>query len=123
MRAGGGKQKGAAHERYICVELSRWMSAGAHDDLFWRSAMSGGRSTVAAKGGRRLAAQAGDISCIHAKGSPLTDKYYIECKSYRDLNFVGLLKRKGKLAEFWLETRKQAAHYSKLPLLIAKQNQ
>ena len=85
--------------------------------------MSGGRSTVAARKGKRLAAQAGDISCIHASGSALTDQYYFELKTYRDLNFVGLLKRKGKLAEFWLETRKQAAHYGKQPLLIAKQNQ
>jgi hypothetical protein len=99
------------------------MSNGKHEDFYWRSSMSGGRSTVAARKGKRLAAQAGDISCIHSFGSPLTDKYYIECKSYRDLNFAGLFTGKGKLIEFWRETRKQAAHYSKHPLLIAKQNQ
>jgi hypothetical protein len=99
------------------------MSAGKHEDYYWRASMSGGRSTVASRKGKRLAAQAGDISCIHASGSPLTDAFLIECKNYRDLNFVGLLKRTGKLAQFWLETRKQADHYKKLPMLIAKQNQ
>jgi hypothetical protein len=123
MRKGGGKFKGASFEREVCTSLSLWMSAGKNEDLYWRSAMSGGRSTVASRKGKRLAAQAGDISCIHASGSPLTDAFLIECKSYRDLNFVGLLKRTGKLAQFWLETRKQALHYKKLPMLIAKQNQ
>jgi hypothetical protein len=123
MRKGGGKFKGASFEREVCTSLSLWMSAGKSEDLYWRSAMSGGRSTVASRKGKRLAAQAGDISCIHASGSPLTDAFLIECKNYRDLNFVGLLKRTGKLAQFWLETRKQALHYKKLPMLIAKQNQ
>ena len=123
MRKGGGKFKGASFEREVCTSLSLWMSVGKNEDLYWRSAMSGGRSTVASRKGKRLAAQAGDISCIHASGSPLTDAFLIECKSYRDLNFVGLLKRTGKLAQFWLETRKQALHYKKLPMLIAKQNQ
>lgn len=85
--------------------------------------MSGGRSTVAAAKGKRLATQCGDISAIHPEGSKLTDKFLIECKAYRDLNFTGLLLKRGKLAEFWLETRKQAVQYKKYPMLIAKQNQ
>ena len=123
MRKGGGKQKGSSFERKICVDLSLWLSQGKQEDLLWRSAMSGGRASVAAVGGKRFAQQAGDISAIHSLGLKLTDKFLIECKNYRDLNFTGLLMRRGKLAEFWLETRKQAAHYKKHPLLIAKQNQ
>ena len=117
-----GKQKGSAFERQICKALSEWLTHGKKVDCFWRSAMSGGRATVARKSGVAIR-QSGDISAVSQEGHALTDKYYIECKSYRDLNFVGLLKRKGKLAEFWLETRKQADHYKKLPMLIAKQNQ
>ena len=85
--------------------------------------MSGGRSTVAAAKGKRLAAQDGDISAIHPIGYKFTDKFYPECKAYRDLNFAGLLLKRGKLAEFWLETRKLAMQYKKHPILIAKQNQ
>lgn len=118
-----GKQKGAAFEREICVKLSLWISKGQQEDCYWRSAASGGRSTVAAGRGKRLAAQAGDISCIHPIGAPLTDMFYLECKAYRDLKFVGLLKGKGHLVEFWCETIVQARNYGKLPLLIAKQNQ
>jgi hypothetical protein len=123
MLPGAGKRKGSAFERQVCVSLSLWMSKGANEDLFWRSAASGGRSTVAAAKGKRLATQAGDISAIHPLGSKLTDRFLIECKSYKDLNFAGLLLKRGKLAEFWLECRKQAVQYQKAPMLIAKQNQ
>lgn len=83
--------------------------------------MSGGRSTVAAGRGKRLAAQAGDISCIHPIGAPLTDKFYLECKDYADLQHKGLITGKGHLVEFWCETVVQARNYDKLPLLIAHQ--
>jgi hypothetical protein len=122
MRKGGGKSKGAAFEREVCVLLSRWVTAGKRDDCYWRSAMSGGRSTVARRKGVSLATQAGDISCIHPDGHRLTNKFYIECKHYKDLNFLGLLKGTGYLVEFWLETKQQAQRYQKLPMLIAKQN-
>lgn len=123
MKPGSGKSKGSAFERSCCVALSLWVSGGKQEDCYWRSSMSGGRSTVAARRGTRLAAQAGDISCIHPVGAPLTDKFYLECKAYRDLKFVGLLKGKGHLVEFWAETVIQARNYGKLPMLIAKQNQ
>jgi hypothetical protein len=122
MRKGGGKQKGAAFEREVCRELSLWMSHGKQEDVYWRSAMSGGRSTVAFALGKRFQNQAGDISCISPVGDPLTRRFLIECKSYAKLNFLGLLTGKGNLIEFWGEALVQAAAYNKLPLLIAKQN-
>jgi hypothetical protein len=116
------KQKGASFEREVCVLLSKWISHGVQEDVFWRSSMSGGRSTVAHARGKRLATQAGDISCIHPIGHAFTSKFLIECKHYADLNFLGLLTGKGHLIEFWLEASRQAFIYGKLPLLIAKQN-
>lgn len=123
MRVGGGKSKGSSFERLVCVKLSLWISKGANEDCYWRSAVSGGRSTVAAGRGKRLAAQAGDISCIHPIGAPLTDKFYLECKSYRDLEYKGLVTGKGHLVKFWCETVIQSRNYGKLPMLIAHQNQ
>lgn len=123
MRKGGGKAKGSAFEREVCRRLSLWVSSGRQEDVFWRSAMSGGRSTVAKIKGKRLAAQAGDISCIHPIGQHFADTFLVECKNYRDLNFIGLLSGKGNLLKFWDSTRKEASHYNKYPLLVAKQNQ
>lgn len=123
MRKGGGKSKGAAFEREICKSLSLWVSKGAQEDVFWRSAMSGGRSTVAHAKGKRLASQAGDISCIHPIGHAFANEFFLECKTYRDLKIIGLIKGTGNLVEFWAEAVLQANRYEKLPLLIAKQNQ
>lgn len=123
MRAGGGKQKGAQFEREICVKLSLWLTDGAQEDVLWRSSMSGGRSTVAHAKGKRMAAQAGDISAIDPRGHALIDKFVVECKAYADLNFIGLLRNTGHLVKFWTEVKTQASRYQKMPLMVARQNQ
>ena len=122
MRKGGGKSKGAAFERAICKELSLWLSRGKREDLLWRSAMSGGRSTVAARKGLTLKSQAGDISSIDKLSHSFIDTFYIECKFYRDLQLGSLIKGSGKLFSFWDIAKKEARLYKKLPILIAKQN-
>lgn len=123
MRKGGGKSKGSSFERDICKRLSLWLSEGTVEDCLWRSAMSGGRSTVAHAKGKRLADQAGDISAISPLGHTLTKRWMIECKNYRDLGFAGLPTKRGNLVKFWLEAKKQGRRYDKLPMMIVKQNQ
>lgn len=119
MKKGRGKQKGSAFERDICKRLSLWVTDGERKDCFWRSALSGGRATVS-KGEVR---QAGDICSVSSEGHSLTDRYYIECKSYADLQMQQfILHGKGKLSAFWLEAIKQSKKYNRLPILIAKQN-
>lgn len=116
------KAKGSSFEREICKRLSLWISNGTAEDCLWRSAMSGGRSTVAGKRGANLSRQAGDISAISPEGHALTDKFFVECKHVKNLNVRGLVTGKGLLWSFWIEACSQAATYSKSPLLIAKQN-
>jgi len=122
MRKGGGKAKGASFERDICRRLSLWVSHGQQEDVFWRSAMSGGRSTVAHAKGKKLGAQAGDISCIHPVGANFSNWFFCECKFYASLDFQGLLTRTGKLSSFWLTAWDESHKYSKHPMLIAKEN-
>lgn len=123
MKAGGGKQKGSEFERVICKALSLWVSEGQKEDLFWRSAMSGGRATVANKSGYILGNHAGDISATSIQGAGLTDRYYIEAKFYRSLQWDRfLLADTGLVAGFWTEAIKNAAVYKRQPILIAKQN-
>lgn len=119
-----GKQKGSAFERKVCKQLSLWVSGGKHEDLFWRSAMSGGRATVARKSGKDHARHAGDISATSPEGHALTDLWYVECKSYRDLAIMSaMLSGAGLLAKFWREAVEQAAHYKRMPMLVVHQNQ
>ena len=125
MNGKGSKAKGSDWERKVCVLLSEWVSHGAQRDCFWRSAMSGGRATVAAakNGDKLLRRQAGDITATAPEGHPLTDLYYIEAKAYRDLELTAfILGGKGVLAGFWSVIQEEAKRYGKLPMLICKQN-
>src|ERR1039458_9196081 len=117
-KRGGGKQKGAAFERKICQELSVWVSEGKRKDLYWRSAMSGGRATLGKRRGEDLAHQAGDICAVHPDGHVLTDSYFIECKHYRNLEFDRFLFGEGKLGKFWKVASAQAESHGRIPMLI-----
>jgi len=118
------KGKGAGFERLVCKRLSLWISGGKKPDVFWRSAMSGGRATVMAKKGTLAKASAGDITATGPEGHQLTDAFFLECKSYRNLALQPFLLGlgKGTLAKFWSIAEEEARKYDKMPLLIAKQN-
>jgi hypothetical protein len=124
MRPGGGKQKGADFEREVCKKLSLWVSRGEKEDLFWRSAMSGGRATVYRKQGKgQLARQAGDITATAPEGHVLTDQWYIECKFVADLRLDSwLLKDEGDLARYWTTAKEEAKAHGRDPMMIVKQN-
>jgi len=129
MRAGGGKAKGSSFEREICKRLSLWLSHGKRTDLFWRSAMSGGRATIAnrlGRGGRIKVRQPGDITAVAIEGAVLTDRYVIECKHVRNLQLTAFLLEgrgaKQSIAGYWKKLRGEAKRHHKLPMLIAKQN-
>jgi hypothetical protein len=123
MRKGGSKQKGSAFERLVCKQLSLLISKGRRTDLFWRSAMSGGRATLELKKDVLNQTQAGDISSIDMDSGWLTRDYMIECKHYNDLQFTsGFLSGTGNLYKFWTKLFKDAIARNKKPILIAKQN-
>lgn len=118
-----GAGKGAAFERETCKKLSLWVSGGKRDDLFWRSAMSGGRASIAFKKGGTNKSQAGDLCAMDHEGIPFMSKFMVECKFYRDLDlFQGVIGNYGRLKKFWVEANKQAKRSGKIPLLVAKQN-
>lgn len=120
------KQKGGKFERKICVALSRWVSHGKRDDLFWRSAMSGGRSTVAAKGGKKLHAQCGDITSVDPMGNILTERCYFELKHLKKCSFDDLVRGnsgQGSMLSIWRKTQTEAKRYNdRNPVLIFCQN-
>jgi hypothetical protein len=119
MKPGGSKKKGSQFEREVCKILSLWVTHGRSTDVFWRSAMSGGRATIHGVDVR----QCGDICSVAPEGHVLTDRYLVECKHVRNLSVsAGLLQGKGLLAQYWIEACSQAARHGKHPLLIAKQN-
>lgn len=83
----GGSHKGSGFEREICKQLSEWWTAdleGApRQDVFWRSAQSGGRATQRAKSGLRTAGSYGDITAVDPIGAPLLQLFTLELKRGR----------------------------------------
>ena len=75
-----GKGKGSGFERDICRQLSLWWSDGKDDDIFWRTASSGGRATQRNKKGKKTFGQAGDVQATNPIGQPLIDVCAIELK-------------------------------------------
>ena len=122
MRAGGGKSKGSAHERQCCKELSLWITDGKMEDCLWRSAISGGRATVARRKGK-MVRQGGDICAVSPEGHIFTDRWFVECKHVRNLELGKfLVKGTGDLATFWHKAGDEARRDAKEPMIIAKQN-
>lgn len=116
------QQKGAAFEREICVKLSEWVTNGEKKDVFWRTAMSGGRATVFKKKGS-LFRQSGDICSVALEGHELTDQYFFELKHYKSLDFPAFfVKGKGALGQFWQKAQDEAWSYRLKPVLIVKEN-
>jgi hypothetical protein len=121
MKPGGGKQKGSGFEREICKKLSLWVSEGNSDDLFWRSAMSGGRATVRTKKGQKTASGQGDITAVTTEGNKLTDHFVIECKNMKTLGLDSHVYDQGPLAGIWNKLKNETPK-NKKPMLIFKEN-
>lgn len=77
----GGKAKGNSYEREICGLLSEWWSSGKRDDIFWRSASSGGRATSRfRRSGKKTTGSHGDITAVCPSGNSLLRVACIEVK-------------------------------------------
>ena len=116
------KHKGSAFERTVCAKLSMWVSNGQHDDLLWRSAMSGGRGTrrEVSRGAQKVS---GDICAVAPGGHVLTNWWHIEAKHVKNMQLTSfILKQTGFLASEWKRCERQAKSHGKLPMLIVRQN-
>ena len=120
MRKGGGHAKGSDYERDVCRRLSRWVTNGEKDDVYWRSAMSGGMAT------RRKDTDSfisGDICAVREEGFALLRIFVIECKRVNDLHLHTLpYDRQSNIFLFWRQACTQARRERRQPLLIARQD-
>jgi hypothetical protein len=115
--------KGAAHERQMCRMLSEWVSRGKRQDLFWRSAMSGGRASIGRKkGAAEMGAIAGDIVATDAEGFKLLKWFCFECKFYADIGIAGLFYGHGGLILKWWEKHCLETPEGRIPVILCKEN-
>ncbi len=73
-------KKGSGFERAFCSQLSLWWSGGTSDDLFWRTAGSGGRSTNRKKRGKTADKGCGDICSTDPSSEPFMKVFCLELK-------------------------------------------
>lgn len=89
------KRIGNSYERDISYELSLWLTEGRRDDAVWRDASSGARSTVRAKK-NKLTAWKADIIATDEECAWFFKKFWIDTKSYKDVNFVFINSKNSK---------------------------
>lgn len=75
----GRSRKGSHYERETCRQLSEWWCPG-RDDIFWRTASSGGRATRRTKVQRKTFGQYGDLQAVDPIGAPLMKLITFELK-------------------------------------------
>ncbi|KKM85708.1 hypothetical protein LCGC14_1286300 [marine sediment metagenome] len=103
--------KGADWERTVCKFLSKWWTDNKRDDIFWRTAGSGGRATMRQKQGKKTRYQYGDMTIDDPIGKPFIDFFLVEMKrGYSDLNFLSLIdgkQKKPELIEWWKKAEEE----------------
>lgn len=117
--------KGAGFERQTCQRLSLWVSNMTREDVYWRSAMSGGRATLRTRRNRgpKLLAQAGDVTATHQLGHLLLEHFLLECKFYKDLKWSQAVHGVGgELPRVWHKPCKEADENARMPMVVVKQN-
>lgn len=128
MKAGAGKRKGGNFENKMCRALSLWWSEGERDDLFTRTASSGGRFTQRRKNNKDTANQEGDITATTEEGLPLIKACCLEMKNgYKNWSIMDILDkpvRNGKSTPqtFELFFQQASEAHSKWPVIIAKKD-
>lgn len=114
MKKGSGKRKGSKFERDICKKLSLWWTFGKRDDVFFRTASSGGRATQRSKKNKTTFGQYGDIQAADPIGQSLIDLCTIECKDgYAGDSIADLLDKEPRHRPKYEEFIKQAKQSSK----------
>lgn len=113
------KVKGGNFEREIAKALSLWITNGQREDVFWRSAMSGGRATIA----QGKVRQCGDLCAVADEGWAFSQRWFVELKHVKKLALDQfMVKGTGPLANFWRITLREAKKYQREPMIIARQN-
>lgn len=124
MKAGASKAKGSSFENKISKQLSLWVTKGERQDVLMRSPGSGAKATVLSYAGLDFSAQAGDIIAVREEGMPLTAKFILELKHYKNLYVENLIfgTRNDGILLHWDKLQKEAKKYNKIPMYIARQN-
>lgn len=137
-----GKGKGGSGERTVARILTKWITGKSTPEVLWRSAMSGGKATMA---GVKRHTMAGDFVAIDSRAQFLTGVAVLEVKNRKPANVLDFLpllpedvdclkvskgaKTRGKRSWkntiycWWMKLCEEAKEAEKIPILIFKRFQ
>jgi hypothetical protein len=119
------KAKGSNFENEIAKDLSLWVAEGKHKRIFMRSNISGALYTNDKKQNNQFQSEkhAGDITWNEIEGTELIDHIYIECKRYKEFNFINFIKNeKYEFSKFWKKCLIESKDLNKIPFMLVKPN-
>lgn len=108
MRQGNSKTKGNRYELTISRILTKWYTGNNKEDMFWRTAGSGAKSTRTKKG---TSSFVGDITLLT---NPNSLRVWIDCKDRKDVSFNDLLLGKRPILLKWYENEEDKRDELKL---------
>jgi hypothetical protein len=119
------KAKGSNFENEIAKQLSLWVSNNNHKRIFMRSVISGAMYTNDSRNNENYLSEkhAGDITWNEKEGKELIDRFYIECKRYKEFNFINFIKNENyEFSKFWKKCIKESNELNKIPFMLVKPN-
>lgn len=119
------KAKGSNFENEIAKQLSLWVSNNNHKRIFMRSAISGAMYTNDSRNNENYLSEkhAGDITWNEKQGKEFIDKIYIECKRYKEFDFIKFLKNENyEFSKFWTKCINESKELNKIPFMLVKPN-
>jgi hypothetical protein len=81
------KRIGNNYERLFSYKLSEWITGEKGSDICWRDVGSGNRYTKRKQQNKETSRKA-DIVCTDLKYQKFFDLFYIDTKTYKDINLV-----------------------------------
>ena len=115
------KSIGNNFERAFSRDLSLWATNGKDDDVFYRDLSSGARATTRKKQGK-ASSNDGDLVATDLNYKPLLDLFFIDTKSYKEINFMMINDKNIKsnsIFQQWLKVSSDCPDY-KIPFMIVK---
>lgn len=107
---------GSQFERDICKELSLLLTKQERDDVLWRTAASGARSTIRARQNKHLD-QCGDIASTDPSSKWLTDLILFELKNGypKAFDILSMIERpeKSLIYQWYCKAHKEAAEHGR----------
>lgn len=115
------KSIGNMYERQFSYQLSEWLTGEKNADVCWRDQGSGARFSTRKKQNKNTS-QSGDIIPTDPKFIPFFNRFYIDTKSYKDINFLFINtvnQKSNDILQQWIKTCKDCPP-NKIPIMPVK---